>query len=148
VRGGCDSHASSLVLDLGRKALYRLSDRAGRLLAQRSMLPQPRTVLARGGSIPGEATVHVSPWNDVASSRLHITAQRIPAMNKRLRKLIGAVVLVAFICVYALVAMAIAEGRVRDAGTFVQTIVYILLGLIWILPVMPLIRWMEKPDKA
>jgi Na+/H+-dicarboxylate symporter len=69
-------------------------------------------------------------------------------MNKRLRKLIGAVVLVAFIGVYALVAMAIAEGRVRDAGTLVQTIVYVLLGLIWILPVMPLIRWMEKPDRA
>lgn len=69
-------------------------------------------------------------------------------MNKRLRKLIGAVVLVAFICVYALVAMAIAEGRVRDAGTLVQTVVYILLGLVWVLPVMPLIRWMEKPDKA
>ncbi|MET0744481.1 MAG: DUF2842 domain-containing protein, partial [Microvirga sp.] len=76
------------------------------------------------------------------------TASGEPGMNKRLRKLIGAVVLVAFICVYALVAMAIAEGRVRDAGTLVQTVVYILLGLVWVLPVMPLIRWMEKPDKA
>ncbi|MBM6595584.1 DUF2842 domain-containing protein [Microvirga pudoricolor] len=69
-------------------------------------------------------------------------------MRKRTRKFVGAVVLVAFICVYALMAMAIAEGRVRDAGTLMQTIVYIVLGLIWVLPVMPLIRWMEKPDKA
>jgi hypothetical protein len=69
-------------------------------------------------------------------------------MNKRLRKLVGAVVLVAFICVYALMAMAIAEGRVRDAGTAIRTIVYVILGLVWILPVMPLIRWMEKPDRT
>jgi len=69
-------------------------------------------------------------------------------MNKRFRKLVGAVVLVAFICVYALMAMAIAEGRVRDAGTLIQTTVYIILGLVWILPVMPLIRWMEKPDRT
>jgi len=69
-------------------------------------------------------------------------------MNKRFRKLVGAVVLVAFICIYALMAMAIAEGRVRDAGTVIQTIVYIILGLVWILPVMPLIRWMEKPDRT
>jgi Na+/H+-dicarboxylate symporter len=69
-------------------------------------------------------------------------------MNKRTRKLVGTVILVAFICFYALMAMAIAEGRVRDAGTLIQTIVYIILGLIWILPVMPLIRWMEKSDRA
>ena len=67
-------------------------------------------------------------------------------MSKRTRKLIGAVALVAFICFYALMAMAIAEGRVRDAGTLVQTLVYIVLGLIWIVPVMPLIRWMQRPD--
>ena len=67
-------------------------------------------------------------------------------MSKSLRKLIGTVVLIAFIGVYALVAMAIAEGRIRDAPALVQTLVYIVLGLAWVLPAMPLIRWMEKPD--
>jgi len=67
-------------------------------------------------------------------------------MRKSLRKLIGTVVLLAFIIVYALFAMAVAEGRIREAPTLVQTLAYIVLGLIWVLPVMPLIRWMEKPD--
>ncbi|HEX2552447.1 MAG TPA: DUF2842 domain-containing protein [Microvirga sp.] len=67
-------------------------------------------------------------------------------MRKSVRKLIGTVVLIAFIGVYALMAMAIAEGRIRDAPTLVQTLAYIVLGLAWVLPVMPLIRWMEKPD--
>ncbi len=67
-------------------------------------------------------------------------------MRKSVRKLIGTIVLLAFIIVYALVAMAIAEGRIRDAPALVQTLVYIVLGLAWVLPAMPLIRWMEKPD--
>ena len=67
-------------------------------------------------------------------------------MRKSLRKLIGTVVLLAFIIVYALFAMAVAEGRIREAPTRVQTLAYGVLGLIWGLPVMPLIRWMEKPD--
>lgn len=67
-------------------------------------------------------------------------------MRKSVRKLIGTVVLLAFIVVYALMAMAIAEGRIRDAPALVQTLVYIVLGLAWVLPAMPLIRWMEKPD--
>ncbi len=67
-------------------------------------------------------------------------------MRKSVRKLIGTIVLLAFIIVYALVAMAIAEGRIRDAPALIQTAVYIVLGLAWVLPAMPLIRWMEKPD--
>jgi Na+/H+-dicarboxylate symporter len=67
-------------------------------------------------------------------------------MRKSVRKLIGTIVLLAFIIVYALIAMAIAEGRIRDAPALIQTVVYIVLGLVWVLPVMPLIRWMERPD--
>jgi len=66
----------------------------------------------------------------------------------RSRKLIGTVVMLGFIGFYALFAMAVAEGRIRDASTAVQTIVYIVLGLIWVLPMLPLIRWMNKPDKV
>jgi predicted membrane channel-forming protein YqfA (hemolysin III family) len=68
-------------------------------------------------------------------------------MGMRSRKLIGTVVMLGFIGFYALFAMAVAEGRIRDASTAVQTIVYIVLGLIWVLPMLPLIRWMNKPDK-
>jgi len=66
----------------------------------------------------------------------------------RARKLIGTVVMLLFIGFYALFAMAVAEGRIRDAPTLVQTVVYIVLGLVWVLPMLPLIRWMGKPDKA
>jgi len=69
-------------------------------------------------------------------------------MGIRTRKLIGTVVMLVFICFYALFAMVVAEGRITEAPKLVQTLGYIVLGLIWIIPLMPLIRWMAKPDKS
>ncbi|WP_342211364.1 DUF2842 domain-containing protein [Microvirga pakistanensis] len=69
-------------------------------------------------------------------------------MGMRLRKLIGTVVMLLFIIAYALIAMAVAEGRITQAPKLVQTLAYVVLGLIWIIPLMPLVRWMAKPDKS
>ena len=69
-------------------------------------------------------------------------------MRQTHRKLIGTVVRIVFVCVYALVAMALAQGRITEASKPVQTIAYIVLGLIWILPLLPLIKWMERKDGA
>jgi len=68
-------------------------------------------------------------------------------MGSRTRKLIGTVVMLVFIIFYALFAMAVAEGRITEAPKLVQTLAYTVLGLIWVVPLMPLIRWMAKPDK-
>jgi hypothetical protein len=68
-------------------------------------------------------------------------------MSIRIRKLIGTVVMLVFIFTYALFAMAVAEGRITQAPKAVQTVAYIVLGLIWIVPLMPLVRWMAKPEK-
>ena len=46
---------------------------------------------------------------------------------------------------YALLAMALAQARViQDAGKLVQACFFAVLGLAWIVPLLPLIRWMEK----
>jgi hypothetical protein len=68
-------------------------------------------------------------------------------MSIRIRKLIGAVVLVGFVFVYALVAMALAQARfVQEAAGPLQAIFYAVLGMGWVLPVMPLIKWMARED--
>jgi hypothetical protein len=67
-------------------------------------------------------------------------------MPRRRRKLIGALVLIVFVCVYALVVMALVQGRIQAAPKLAQTAFYIVLGLAWIVPVLPLIRWMERAD--
>ena len=67
-------------------------------------------------------------------------------MRKRTRKLIGAFVMTVFVCVYALMAMALSQGRITEAGTFWKTLWYCFLGLFWVVPLLPLIKWMERPD--
>ena len=69
-------------------------------------------------------------------------------MRRRLRTFIGTVAILAFVILYALVAMALAESRIIDAPKLVQTLAYLVLGIVWIFPLMPLIRWMERPDRA
>lgn len=68
-------------------------------------------------------------------------------MPMRQRKLIGAFVMLTFVVVYGLVAMVIVQGHgMTHFGTIAQTLIYAVLGLAWILPLMPLIRWMQRPD--
>ena len=68
-------------------------------------------------------------------------------MSQRLRKFIGAVLLLALVVFWALGAMAIAQGRVTELHWALQTVCYVLLGILWVIPAGALIWWMERPDK-
>ena len=67
-------------------------------------------------------------------------------MPIRLRKLIGAVVLIVLVVTWALVAMALAQSPVVKANGLIEVIYYVVAGLGWVLPAMPLVSWMSKPD--
>jgi hypothetical protein len=67
-------------------------------------------------------------------------------MPIRLRKLIGAVALIVLVMTWALVAMALAQLPVIKGNHAVEVIYYVVAGLVWVLPAMPLIRWMMRPD--
>ena len=67
-------------------------------------------------------------------------------MPIRLRKLIGAVVLIVLVVTWALVAMALAQSPVIKANGLVEAIYYVVAGLGWVLPAMPLIKWMSRPE--
>jgi hypothetical protein len=67
-------------------------------------------------------------------------------MRQRTRKLIGTALLLAFIAFWALFAMSLAQGRVATLSTAMQAAVFVMLGLIWVLPAGLLIRWMSRPD--
>jgi K+-transporting ATPase c subunit len=58
-------------------------------------------------------------------------------MTRRTRKLIGAFVIMIFVVVYALVAMALAQARfVQEASGIAQGLIYAGLGMGWIIPIM------------
>jgi hypothetical protein len=69
-------------------------------------------------------------------------------MPQRLRKLIGTIVLLAFLAAYALAIMAFSAGRILDASPLAQFLYFMVAGLAWTLPAGLLIRWMLKPDQA
>ena len=48
--------------------------------------------------------------------------------------------------IYGPIAMALAESRILEAPKAVQALAYLVLGVAWILPLMPLIKWMARPD--
>jgi len=68
-------------------------------------------------------------------------------MRIRTRKLIGTVALLLLVCVWGLVAMALAQSVLTDINGFVAALYYVVAGLGWVLPAMPLIAWMARPDE-
>ncbi len=67
-------------------------------------------------------------------------------MRQRQRKLIGTIVLVLGLIVYALVAMAVSV-RLPTWSAAAQAIYYAVAGLLWVLPAGLVITWMQRPDR-
>ena len=69
-------------------------------------------------------------------------------MPIRLRKFIGAVALFVLVIVWALVAMALAQTpAIRDKRSL-SIAYYVIAGLGWVLPAMPIVAWMSRPDAS
>jgi hypothetical protein len=66
-------------------------------------------------------------------------------MPIRLRKFIGAVLLFALVIVWALVAMALAQAPLIHDNEIASVAYYVIAGLGWVLPAMPLVRWISAP---
>lgn len=68
-------------------------------------------------------------------------------MRRRLRKLTGTILLLVFLGIYAATAMLVAQSEpVHQAAGWVQALFFGVVGLAWVLPLLPLITWMERPD--
>jgi hypothetical protein len=64
-------------------------------------------------------------------------------MPIRLRKFIGAFALIILVTVWSLLAMAIAQFPAIRANGVIEVVYYVVAGLGWVLPAMPLVRWMS-----
>lgn len=63
-------------------------------------------------------------------------------MSLRIRKLIGAVGLLVLVIVWALVAMSVAQFPPIFNNGLIAGLYYVVAGIGWIFPAMPLIKWM------
>jgi hypothetical protein len=64
-------------------------------------------------------------------------------MPIRLRKFIGAVLLFVLVIVWALVAMALAQAPAIHDNTLISIAYYVIAGIGWVLPAMPIVSWMS-----
>lgn len=88
------------------------------------------------------------PCAEQAFSKAHASILTYCAsmMNARTRKLIGTVVLLVFLALYAWVTAAIGAGRITLAPHWAQLAYFVVAGLAWVVPAALLIRWMQRPD--
>lgn len=56
---------------------------------------------------------------------------------------LGILLLFAALIVYAVVIARYAPGIIGDWPTWVQTIIYLTLGIVWLLPLKRFLIWME-----
>jgi glucan phosphoethanolaminetransferase (alkaline phosphatase superfamily) len=68
-------------------------------------------------------------------------------LPQRLRSLIGMLVLIALVVVYALVASAVAVTQLAESSAWVHLAFFALSGFVWVLPAMLVVSWMVKPEK-
>jgi hypothetical protein len=66
-------------------------------------------------------------------------------MTIRTRKLLGTVALLVLVCVWALLAMAFAQSALTSVNGWIAAIYYMVAGLGWVLPAMPIVSWMSRP---
>lgn len=69
---------------------------------------------------------------------------RKPALTPRTKKLIGTIVILIWVPIYALIAMRIGLSVLRDANPFVQLIYYAVAGTAWIIPIGLMLPWMSR----
>ncbi|OLP59930.1 hypothetical protein BJF93_10050 [Xaviernesmea oryzae] len=66
-------------------------------------------------------------------------------MRPRLRKFIGTILIVLLVITYALVATTLAAAFLGAAPWWIHLLYFFLSGLLWVLPAMLIIKWMERP---
>jgi hypothetical protein len=77
------------------------------------------------------------------AARLYaIRCKEASDMPIRLKKLIGTVLLVALVIVYALVATIVAVAQLSQSGPLAHFLFFLFSGILWVLPAMGIIKWL------
>jgi hypothetical protein len=69
-------------------------------------------------------------------------------MTVRTRKLFGTIALILLATCWTLLAMALAQSALTSINGWLALIYYVIAGIGWVLPAMPIVTWMSRPDRA
>jgi hypothetical protein len=67
-------------------------------------------------------------------------------MTIRTRKFFGAIALIVLAATWALIGMAVAQMPWLASSGLLQAVFYVVVGMGWVLPAMPIVSWMSRPD--
>jgi Protein of unknown function (DUF2842) len=76
-----------------------------------------------------------------SGNELHISVMTI-----RTRKFFGTIALLVLVVVWSLMGMTVAQTPWLANSGLLQAIFYVVAGIGWVLPAMPIISWMARPD--
>ena len=67
-------------------------------------------------------------------------------MTIRTRKFIGAVALLLLAFAWSMMGMVLAQFPLIANSGWLQAVYYVVVGIGWVLPAMPIVSWMLRPD--
>jgi hypothetical protein len=67
-------------------------------------------------------------------------------MTIRTRKFIGTLALLLLVVVWSLLGMTAAQTPWLASSRLLQAVYYVVAGIGWVLPAMPIVSWMARPD--
>ena len=89
------------------------------------------------------------PYSPPPPARKPRQPPKIPLFSNltiRTRKFLGAIALLVLAAVWALTMMAVAQMPWLASSGWRQAIFYVVAGMGWVLPAMPIVSWMSRPD--
>jgi hypothetical protein len=70
----------------------------------------------------------------------------ISVMTIRTRKFFGTIALLVLVVFWSLMGMTVAQTPWLASSGLLQAIFYVVAGIGWVLPAIPIISWMARPD--
>ena len=67
-------------------------------------------------------------------------------MTMRSRKFFGTIALLVLATAWSLMGMAAAQMPWVANSGLLQAVFYVVVGIGWVLPAMPIVSWMSRPD--
>ena len=67
-------------------------------------------------------------------------------MTIRIRKFLGGIALILLAAIWSLLGMVLAQMPVIANSGWLQAVYYVVVGIGWVLPAMPIVSWMLRPD--
>jgi hypothetical protein len=68
-------------------------------------------------------------------------------MRIRARKFLGTIALLVLVVLWSLMGMTVAQTPWLANSGLLQAIFYVVAGLGWVLPAMPIVSWMGRADR-